>query len=201
MINKIGILKLENCGNILSLKNSFEYCGASIKFIENRNDFKNIDKILIPGVGSFSEFKKNLNNKDIFEDLLANVEKKPTLGICIGMQVLGKKSEENGINEGLNIFNCNIVKIKTSKKLPIIGYNNINVLKKSDLTKNINEKDLFYFMHSYAVETSKNDIANVKYYDTSYTSIIAKGHIFGVQFHIEKSKESGLKIIQNFLKL
>ena len=56
-------------------------------------------------------------------------------------------------------------------------------------------------MHSYAVETSKNDIANVKYYDTFYTSIIAKGHIFGVQFHIEKSKESGLKIIQNFLKL
>ena len=60
MINKIGILKLENCGNILSLKNSFEYCGASIEFIENRNDFKNIDKILIPGVGSFPEFKKNL---------------------------------------------------------------------------------------------------------------------------------------------
>ena len=69
-----------------------------------------------------------------------------------------------------------------------------------DLTKHM-EIDLFYFMHSYAVETSKNDIANVKYYDTFYTSIIAKGHIFGVQFHIEKSKESGLKIIQNFLKL
>lgn len=201
MINKIGILKLESCGNILSLKNSFEYCGASIEFIENKNDFKNIDKILIPGVGSFPEFKKNLNNKDMFEDLLANVKKKPTLGICIGMQVLGKKSEENGINEGLNIFDCNIVKIKTSKKLPIIGYNNINVLKKNDLTKNINEKDLFYFMHSYAVETSENDIANVKYYDTSYPSIIAKDHIFGVQFHIEKSKKSGLKIIQNFLKI
>ena len=84
---------------------------------------------MIPGVGSFSEFRKNLNNKHIFEDLLVNVEK-THLRICIGMQVLGKKSEENGINEGLNIFDCNIVKIKTSKKLPIIGYNKINVLKK-----------------------------------------------------------------------
>ena len=64
----------------------------------------------------FPNLEKNLNNKHIFEDLLVNVEKKPTLGICIGMQVLGKKSEENGINEGLNIFDCNIVKIKTSKK-------------------------------------------------------------------------------------
>lgn len=201
MTNKIGILKLENCGNISSLKNSFEYCGASIKFIENRIDFKNIDKILIPGVGSFSEFRKNLNNKEMFEDLLDNIKKKPTLGICIGMQVLGHKSEENGINEGLNIFNYNIEKIKTSKKLPIIGYNTINILKKNDLIKDINEKDLFYFMHSYAVETSKNDIANVKYYDTFYPSIIAKDHIFGVQFHIEKSKKSGLKIIQNFLNI
>ena len=75
---------------------------------------------MIPGVGSFSEFRKNLNNKHIFEDLLVNVEKKPTLGICIGMQVLGKKSEENGINEGLNIFDCNIVKIKTSKSFQLL---------------------------------------------------------------------------------
>ena len=70
---------------------------------------------MIPGVGS-SPNLENLNNKHIFEDLLVNVEKKPTLGICIGMQVLGKKAKRNGINEGLNIFDCNIVKIKTSKK-------------------------------------------------------------------------------------
>ena len=134
-------------------------------------------------------------------ELVVNVKNKITLGICLGMQLFAKSSDEIQLTEGLNILNCNVKKIKTKYPLPVIGYNNIKITSDNKLLKNIDESDQFYFMHSYAVSSTENQIASVKYHNTEYTAAVAKDNVFGVQFHIEKSKKSGIKVINNFLNL
>lgn len=199
--NKIGILKLSNFGNINNIYKALEYCDAEVGFIENRKDFSKFDKIILPGVGSFYNEIENLKKQNIKDELIYNVSKKITLGICIGMQLFADYSEEFKKTEGLGIVNCGVKKIKTNKPLPVIGYNKIHINKKIDLLKDIDENDEFYFMHSYALEFNSTISASTKYHDVEYPSVFSKENIYGVQFHIEKSKQSGIKIIKNFLKL
>ncbi len=197
----IGILKLPNYGNINNIKNALEYCKAKVGFIEKNDDFKKFDKIVIPGVGSFNNIIDNLIHQNMKNELVLNIKKKITLGICIGMQLFAKHSSEIQLTEGLNILNYDVEKIKTNKPLPVIGYNNIKVKSDNKLLVNIDDADKFYFMHSFAANASEDEIASTKYYDREYTAVVAKDNIFGVQFHIEKSKKSGIKIINNFLNL
>tara|TARA_B100000768_G_C11229247_1_gene354301 strand:- start:398 stop:1009 length:612 start_codon:yes stop_codon:yes gene_type:complete len=198
---KIGILKLPNRGNLNSIKDALEYCDANAGFIETNDDFNKFDKIVIPGVGAFNKTIENIIDKDMKNELVVNVKNKITLGICLGMQLFAKSSDEIQLTEGLNILNCNVKKIKTKYPLPVIGYNNIKITSDNKLLKNIDESDQFYFMHSYAVSSTENQIASVKYHNTEYTAAVAKDNVFGVQFHIEKSKKSGIKVINNFLNL
>tara|TARA_B100000787_G_C16182813_1_gene292880 strand:+ start:939 stop:1550 length:612 start_codon:yes stop_codon:yes gene_type:complete len=198
---KIGILKLPNRGNLNSIKDALEYCDANVGFIETNDDFNKFDKIVLPGVGAFNKTIENIIDKDMKNELVVNVKNKITLGICLGMQLFAKSSDEIQLTEGLNILNCNVKKIKTKYPLPVIGYNNIKITSDNKLLKNINESDQFYFMHSYAVSSTENQIASVKYHNTEYTAAVAKDNVFGVQFHIEKSKKSGIKVINNFLNL
>ena len=198
---KIGILKLPNRGNLNSIKDALEYCDANVGFIETNDDFNKFDKIVLPGVGAFNKTIENIIDKDMKNELVVNVNNKITLGICLGMQLFAKSSDEIQLTEGLNILNCNVKKIKTKYPLPVIGYNNIKITSDNKLLKNIDESDQFYFMHSYAVSSTENQIASVKYHNTEYTAAVAKDNVFGVQFHIEKSKKSGIKVINNFLNL
>ena len=198
---KIGILKLPNRGNLNSIKDALEYCDANAGFIETNDDFNKFDKIVLPGVGAFNKTIENIIDKDMKNELVVNVKNKITLGICLGMQLFAKSSDEIQLTEGLNILNCNVKKIKTKYPLPIMGYNNIKITSDNKLLKNIDESDQFYFMHSYAVSSTENQIASVKYHNTEYTAAVAKDNVFGVQFHIEKSKKSGIKVINNFLNL
>tara|TARA_B100000780_G_scaffold274809_1_gene240390 strand:- start:653 stop:1264 length:612 start_codon:yes stop_codon:yes gene_type:complete len=198
---KIGILKLPNRGNLNSIKDALEYCDANVGFIETNDDFNKFDKIVLPGVGAFNKTIENIIDKDMKNELVVNVKNKITLGICLGMQLFAKSSDEIQLTEGLNILNCNVKKIKTKYPLPVIGYNNIKITSDNKLLKNIDESDQFYFMHSYAVSSTENQIASVKYHNTEYTAAVAKDNVFGVQFHIEKSKKSGIKVINNFLNL
>ena len=117
------------------------------------------------------------------------------------MQLFAKSSDEIQLTEGLNILNYNVKKIITKNPLPVIGYNNIKIKSDNKLLENIDENDQFYFMHSYAANSAENQIASVKYHDIEYTAAVAKDNVFGVQFHIEKSRKSGIKVINNFLNL
>ena len=198
---KIGILKLPNRGNLNSIKDALEYCDANAGFIETNDDFNKFDKIVLPGVGAFNKTIENIIDKDMKNELVVNVKNKITLGICLGMQLFAKSSDEIQLTEGLNILNCNVKKIKTKYPLPIMGYNNIKITSDNKLLKNIDESDQFYFMHSNAISSTENQIASVKYHDTEYTAAVNKDNVFGVQFHIEKSKKSGIKVINNFLNL
>ena len=145
--------------------------------------------------------KKNLPLKEIMDQII--IKKKPILGICVGMQLLGKKSEE-GSEIGLSLIDQEVFKFNQNLDLPIphMGWNNIYVKKESKLLKGISEKSFFYFCHSYCFENSKsNKVIAYTNYGEKFCSIINHENIFGVQFHPEKSQKNGLKILKNFINL
>jgi imidazole glycerol phosphate synthase glutamine amidotransferase subunit len=196
----IGIVDYK-AGNIYSVANTLEYLGSKYKIIYSKDDFKNIDKIILPGVGAFGHAIQNLKSIGIY-DLIHEwlVDDKPFLGICLGMQLLFESSEESARVKGFSIFKGNVIRLKNFK-VPQIGWNQVCVQKKSDIMNDILDKSCFYFLHSYHVQKPDNDIViGTTEYGISYASVIQKGNIYATQFHPEKSGEAGLKLIKNWIK-
>ena len=161
--------------------------------------------IILPGQGAFKTCMNGLKNIEGMIDALSEnvlVTKKPFLGICVGMQLLATKSNENGIHYGLGWIDGEIIKIPQTKlKLPHMGWNEVLARKENTLI-NYKEEKTYYFVHSYYFEckSTKNEIASTNY-GLNFTSIVSKENIYGVQFHPEKSSSQGLRLIRNFLKL
>lgn len=202
----ISILDLE-ISNIKSLENSLGYLGIKYKKISTNNDIKFANKIIIPGVGSFDYAMQYLEKKKFIsniQDFCLN-KKKPILGICLGMQIFFKDSEE-GKKKGLNFFDLSVSKLKTSNKfkVPNVGYSQNFGYKNSDIFKNLENSLSFYFTNSYGVKVSKNvnfdNFSSVNHSFKFYGSI-KKKNIFGVQFHPELSHAAGLLILRNFANL
>lgn len=191
-------------GNILSVLNAFEYIGADIKVCHKSSDIKDKDKLILPGVGAFSDCIKSLDELGFIDELDNFViqKKKPILGICLGMQVMASKSYENGIFDGLNWIDSEVVPINTKNleiKIPHIGWNSLHNLKRNNIFYNIEENFNFYFVHSYFMKCNNmNDVIAECEYGTHITAAVNKENIFGVQFHPEKSQDYGLRIIENF---
>ena len=195
----IGIIDY-GLGNIKAFCNVYKDLGVDLKIIDDQKKFsKDIKKIILPGVGSFDEAIKKLKKKNFFNEIknfCSNQENK-ILGVCIGMQILGKNSEE-GEEQGLNLINGNILKFKKIRS-PHMGWNNIEVVKKDLILKDISNDEYFYFLHSYYFqEEFKENVFGISKYEKDFTSIIKKNNIYGVQFHPEKSHKSGLIFLKNF---
>ena len=199
-------------GNIKSAEQSIKQAAyesnleVETSITKNLNEIASSTHIILPGQGAFESCINGLKNIDgMIEELSksALVEKKPFLGICVGMQLLATKSFENGEHFGLDWIPGLIKKIPTSNlKLPHMGWNEIIVKEsKNKLLKNIKNKD-YYFVHSYyfSCKNRKNEIATSNY-GIDFASIICKENIYGAQFHPEKSSKQGLDIIKNFIKL
>jgi len=162
--------------------------------------------IVLPGVGAFGDCMKGLQAvtgmvAKLKEQVLKN--KKPFLGICVGMQMLAEKGFENGEHEGLGWLKGNVEKIPAGKNLriPQMGWNSIKIKKKSRLMNGLEDGSDFYFVHSYFMETAQDNITAITEYGIDITAVVEKENIFGVQFHPEKSQHNGLKLINNFLAL
>jgi len=126
----------------------------------------------------------------------------PVLGICLGKQLLMEKSEEGGESEGLGLIPGRVVKFSKGKKIPHIGWNQINIKKSVPILKNIPDNSFFYFVHSYyAVPESQDYIVTVADYEGEFPSIIGNKNVFGIQFHPEKSQNYGLEILKNFAEV
>lgn len=198
MKNLIGILNYGTGCNIFSINNSLKSIGANTLVIENCLDFKKIDRLILPGVGNFAlainEIKKNG-----FDEYITNF-KKPLLGICLGMQILSSIGYESGKNRGLNIINSEVKPLEVDGKVPHLGFNKIKVIKSNNLLTNL-ENDEFYFMHSYEMINYENIISLTEYCGHNFVSSVNKDNFFGVQFHPEKSRQSGLKLFDNFINL
>lgn len=165
------------------------------------------DKIIIPGVGHFAKAVENLKSTGLWDVLneIALIQKKPILGICLGMQLMAKKSEEGNV-DGFGWLDAEVVRFKVSDeikfKVPHIGWNQISIAKDSKIMKGLDSKSEFYFVHSYHFKNSnKIDILNETEYDYTFTSAIEKENIFGVQYHPEKSHDAGETLLKNFIEL
>ena len=198
-------------GNISSVINSFKEVAkdkVNIKVTSDLSTIKDSDKVVLPGQGSFKSCIDGLNNIDgLINTLneLAIENKKPILGICVGLQMFADISYEEIETKGLGWISGKVSKIdnKSGKfKLPHIGWNEINIKKDSKIFKDIDDKSHMYFVHSYEfVPEDKAVISATTDYSTNVVCAAEKENIFGTQFHPEKSDKVGLKIIDNFLKL
>ena len=192
---KIAIIDY-GAGNIQSIQFALERLGLE-GILTNDIDFiQSADKVIFPGVGEASSAMKKLNESGL--DKLIPKLKQPVLGICLGMQLMCKSSEE-GDTKGLGIFDVDIIKFSNVVKVPQMGWNTIYDLK-SPLFNGINENNYMYLVHSFYAPKSEEMIATTNY-EMEYATALQKDNFYGVQFHPEKSGVVGEEILKNFLKL
>ena len=200
-----------NSGNISSVINSFKEVAqnkVNIEVTSDLNKIKSSDKIILPGQGSFKSCVDALNNinglVDTLNEFVIN-NKKPLLGICVGMQMFADIGYEETETKGLGWISGNVSKIDNQNgkfKLPHIGWNEIEIVKDSKIFENVDSKSHMYFVHSYEfIPNDKNVVSATTDYASNIVCSAEKENIFGTQFHPEKSDKMGLRIIENFITL
>lgn len=194
-------------GNLRSLKNKFNKLEISCKVSHNINDIENAKKLILPGVGHFGTAMNNLKELDLINSLNKKVlvDKTPILGICLGVQLFTKFSQE-GNAKGLGWIDATVERFLVSDqikfKIPHTGWNSVTFENRNILDEDIAETDLFYFVHSYHLKcNNRKDIWMKTRYDYEFVSGIKKDNVYGVQFHPEKSHDIGLKLLKNFVEL
>ena len=200
-----------NSGNISSVINSFKEVAkdkVNMEVTSDLNKIKSSDKVVLPGQGSFKSCVDALNKIDGLLDTLnkfAITNKKPLLGICVGLQMFADISYEETETKGLGWISGKVSKINNHGgkfKLPHIGWNQINIVKDSKIFKDIENNSHMYFVHSYEfIPNDKSVISATTDYSSNIVCSVEKENIFGTQFHPEKSDKIGLTLIQNFLNL
>ena len=208
---KIAIIDYRS-GNLHSAVKSFQAAASNFKNVNVKitscyKDVRLADKVVLPGVGSFSFCKSKLHeNTDVYKSLIDIVieKKKPFLGICVGMQLLATTGHEGQSNDQGLDWICGEVKkivVEQNLKIPHMGWNNLFFKNSHPLFNDINPNDHFYFVHSYEfIACSDNDIVATTNHGKNILAAIAKENMIGVQFHPEKSQIPGLKIISNFIE-
>ena len=183
-------------GNIKSLQFAFNRLGYSAVLSKDPQEILNADKVIFPGVGEASNAMKMLRASKLDTVILSL--KQPVLGICLGMQLLCKHTEE-GNTKGLGVFDVDIKRFTNAVKVPHMGWNTIYDLK-SELFSGIKNNEYMYLVHSFYAEQCKEAIATTNY-ETNYASALQHENFYGVQFHPEKSSVAGAQILQNFINL
>lgn len=183
-------------GNIKSIQFAFKRLGVDAILSNDPEEIKSADKIIFPGVGEASTAMQMLKETGL--DVLIPTLKQPVLGICLGMQLLCKYTEE-GNTKGIGIFQTDVKRFSNDVKVPQMGWNVIKDLK-SDLFKGIKDNEYMYLVHSYYAEHCNETIAKTDY-GINYASALQHNNFYGVQFHPEKSSTAGARILQNFLDL
>lgn len=193
-------------GNIASILNMFKRIGErNVVLTKDPEVIKSATKLILPGVGAFDAGMSNLRESGLVEVLTEQVvvKKKPVLGICLGMQLLANSSEE-GLEKGLGWVDADVRKFKfenTDLKIPHMGWNYIQLVKKSNLLQG-DLKRKFYFVHSYYFHcNNSNDVLATTSYGIDFSCMIQHDNVYGAQFHPEKSHKFGMELFENFAKL
>lgn len=183
-------------GNIQSIRFAFQRLGYSLELSADPERIRRADKVIFPGVGEASSAMEKLTQSGL--DTLIPELKQPVLGICLGMQLMCRSSEE-GPTEGMGIFDVEVLRFDGILKVPQIGWNSIHDLK-SPLFEGVRESEYIYLVHSFYAPLCEETIA-VSDYGLPYSAALARDNFFGVQFHPEKSGTAGALMLSNFLKL
>ena len=193
-------------GNLFSLVSSFKAIGADTVITGDIETIKKADKLILPGVGAFGDAIKKLRETSLDKVLIEQAQNgKPVMGICLGMQMLFEKSYEYGEHEGLGLLKGEVVpmenRLPENLKIPHIGWNALIFKKENPLFKYINNGDCVYFVHSYYAEGCESSLLATAEYGKELTAAVAKGNIYGCQFHPEKSGKVGLNILKAFCEM
>ncbi|NLZ46541.1 MAG: imidazole glycerol phosphate synthase subunit HisH [Clostridiales bacterium] len=191
-------------GNIFSVKNALDYLGYENKLTNYKDEIKNADAIILPGVGAFPWAMKKLNESGLVDLIKEQAQIKPFLGICLGMQMLFEKSYEFSECDGLGLIKGSVDKIiEPNLAIPHLGWNKLEFNNREcSLFKGLSNDEYVYFVHSYKAYCDKNYIAAYAVYGHDVPAVVTDGKfVFGTQFHPEKSGDVGLKILKNFVQL
>lgn len=183
-------------GNIQSIQFAFQRLGVNAKLSNSVQEIQNADKVIFPGVGEANQAMEMLKKSKL--DLLIPTLKQDVLGICLGMQLLCKHSEE-GNTKGLGVFDVDVKRFSNAVKVPHMGWNTIQNLQ-SNLLKEIPENSFMYSVHSYYASIGTQTIASSEY-ELEFSAALQSDNFYGVQFHPEKSSKDGAQLLQNFLNL
>lgn len=201
----IGILDY-GMGNLLSVYNALEMVGSEAKICQQPLELRDVERIVLPGVGAFRDCMLNLKEKgfiEILEEVVVD-KGKPILGICLGMQAMARRSFEGGEHRGLGWFDADVVRLRPedpSLRVPQVGWNDVKYRHDSPLFSGLPSAPDFYFVHSYYMKSDReSDVDANCEYGGVVTVAVRKDNIFATQFHLEKSQNYGLKVLENFLK-
>ena len=189
-------------GNLKSVTNAMDYLGLETVITSDPEELERADAILLPGVGAFPDAADRLRQAGLDTLLVAQAEKKPILGICLGMQLLFDAGEEVRECKGLGLVPGRVERIDTRRKLPHIGWNSLILQNNSPLFRGLDQGSYVYFVHTYCgvARREENVIARTQY-GADIVAAVQAGNVFGCQFHPEKSGEVGLHILKNFGEL
>ena len=191
-------------GNLFSLTSSFKEIGQEVIITSDIETIRKADKLILPGVGAFSDASKKLFATGLDKIIIEEVKKnKPLLGICLGMQMLFEESYEYGVYKGLGIIKGKVkyIDLPSEYKIPHIGWNFLRIKKESPILKHVKPGDYVYFVHSYHATDCEDSVVATTEYGKDITAIVQSKNVYGCQFHPEKSGEVGLNILKAFAEI
>lgn len=190
-------------GNLRSVQKALEYIGEEAVITSDRDEIEKSSGIILPGVGAFPDAMKNLKSRELDIILKKSVDqKKPVLGICLGMQLLFDESEEIELCSGLGLLKGRVKKLYGDIKIPHMGWNSLDIERNCAILDGINEGSYVYFVHSFYAELeNKENLNATSSYGVDVPAVVSSGNLFGAQFHPEKSGDVGIEMLKNFVKL
>lgn len=189
-------------GNLRSVQKAFESFGVKPIITSDSEEILKSDGVILPGVGAFPDAMENLKKLNLDSAIKTAAKSKvPLLGICLGMQLLFDESDEVRPTEGLGLIPGKVKKFEVDLKIPHMGWNSLNIVKKSPFLNGIKEESYVYFVHSYYAELKEDDLVADTFYGVSVPAIVSKNNVFGAQFHPEKSGDVGIQMLKNYWEL
>ena len=187
-------------GNIFSVKNALDYLGLESRLVSDIDSVKSADAVILPGVGAFPAAMKKLEATGLVDTIKAEAEKKPFLGICLGMHLIFEKGYEFEETDGLGLIGGSVIKMEEPDLIiPHMGWNKLEKLNDCPLLENVGDNEYVYFVHSYKAQCDDKNIAAYSEYGGRVPALVYNGkYVYGAQFHPEKSGETGLKILKSF---
>ena len=192
-----------DAGNIKSVEKAMQLLGQEVIITRDRETIMNADKVILPGVGAFPDAMRMLKEKGLDKVICEEAQRKPLLGICLGMQMLFETSYEFKETKGLGLLEGSVVPIDGGGlKIPHMGWNNLTILNPCKMTEGLKEDAYVYFVHSYYLKAGREeDVTATTEYSALIHASVEHDNVFACQFHPEKSSEIGLKILKNFVEL
>ncbi len=190
-------------GNLFSVKNALDFLGLENKITKDPADLRAADRLILPGVGAFADAMRMLNESGLVDVIREEVQKKPLLGICLGMQMLFEKGYEFGETDGLGLIKgcVKLMEPEGNLAIPHIGWNELEKNEECPLLAKCGEGEYVYFVHSYAAECDSKNVAAYCDYGMKVPALVFEGNVYGAQFHPEKSGDTGLNILRCFAAL